>query len=65
MIAANNLPSTTCVLNALINILQWKFDFRKRFSANVEMLKVKNTKMKAFELKATDAQVVMTIMANV
>jgi hypothetical protein len=65
MIAATNLPATTSVLNALINILQWKFDFRKRFSANIEMLKVKNNKMKVFGLKATEAQVVMTIMANV
>ena len=55
----------TSVLDALVEILQWQFDFRKRISANVEVLKVKNTKVKAFGLEATTAQFVLTIMAGV
>ena len=65
MIAAADLPATNSVLDALVEILQWQFDFRKKVSANVEVLKAKNTKVKAFRLKATTAQLVLTIMANV
>ena len=65
MIAAADRPATTSVLDALVEILQWQFDFRKRISANVEVLKAKNTKVKAFGLEATTAQLVLTIMANV
>jgi hypothetical protein len=65
MSTATNQPATTSVLNALINIPPSKFGFLKRFSPNVEMFKVKNTNMMASGLKATEAQVVMAIMANV
>ena len=55
MIAAADHPATTSILDALIKILQWQFDFPKWISANVEVLKVKNTKVKGFGLKATEA----------
>ena len=55
----------TSVLDALVEILQWQFDFRKRISTNAEVLKAKNTKVKAFGLKATTTQLVLAIMANV
>ena len=37
----------------------------KHISANVEILKAKNTKVKVFGLTATEAQLVLTIMATV
>ena len=40
-------------------------NFLKRVTANVKVLKAKNTKVKAFRLEATDSQMVLTIMANV
>ena len=65
MIAAADRPATASVHGALDTILQWQFDFCKRISANVEVLKAKNTKVKAFGLEAKTAQLVLTMMANV
>ena len=41
-----------------------KFEFWKCFSPIVDMLKVKNTKMKAFGRNATEAELVVTIMES-
>ena len=39
IIAAADRPATTSVLDALVKILQWQFDFRKQISANIKVLK--------------------------
>ena len=65
MIVVTAHPATTTILDALVKLLQLQFDFRKRVSTNVELLQVKNTKVKAFGLEATEAQIVLTVMANV
>ena len=65
MIAAADRPATTTILDALVELLQLQFDFRKRVSANVELLRAKNTEVKAFGLEATKSQLVLTVMANV
>ena len=65
MIAVAARPATTTILDALVKLLQLQFDFRKRVSANVELLRAKNTKVKSFGLEATEAQIVLTVMANV
>ena len=65
MIETVDRPATTSVLDALVKILQWQFDFRKQISANVEVLKTKHTKVKVFGLKATEAQLILTVVVNV
>ena len=39
LIPAADQPATSSVLDTLVEILQWQFNFRKRISANVEVLK--------------------------
>ena len=53
MIAAADHLSTTSVLDTLIEILQLQFDFRKCICVNIEVLRAKNTNVKAHRLEAT------------
>ena len=53
MIAAADHPATTSILDALIKILQWQFDFCKQVSTNVKVPKANNTKVKVFGREAT------------
>ena len=60
MIAATNWPTTTNVLDTLIEILYLQFNCQKRIRAKVKVLRAKNTKVKMFGPKATEAQLVLT-----
>jgi hypothetical protein len=58
-------PGASEILDQLVDSITFQFDFRKKCTANVELLRSKAAKMVAYGIKLTDPIFAIVIIANV
>lgn len=64
-IAAADRPATKTVLDKVIEVIAFRFDFRKKISVNVEQLRVKAAKLEAYGITIDEPQLALCILSNV
>eukprot|EP00804_Cyclotella_cryptica_P030326 CCRYP_011862-RA/>CCRYP_011862-RA protein AED:0.33 eAED:0.33 QI:0/0/0/1/0.66/0.75/4/0/887 len=58
-------PNSSDVLAQLLHVIQFKFDFRKKVSANMELLRAKAGRMTAYGITVDDSQLALVLLANI
>ena len=58
-------PNTADVLTQLLAIIQFTFDFRKKVSANMELLRSKAGRLQSYGIKLDDTQLAIVLLANI
>lgn len=58
-------PNSTDVLSQLLQVIQFEFDFRKKVSANMELLRAKAGRMTAYGITVDDSQLALVLLANI
>ena len=64
-ISGEDRPATTDVLDQLIKVLSFPFDFKKKVSANVETLRDKAAKIAIFGVAISEPHFSLIILANI
>ena len=64
-IAGADRPATVDVLGQLLEINNFAFDFRKKASANIELLRAKSAWMATYGIKVTEPTIRPTILTNI
>ena len=58
-------PNSSDVLAQLLHVIQFEFDFRKKVSANMELLRAKAGRMTAYGITVDDSQLALVLLANI
>ena len=64
-LAGADRPGSANILNQLVEAITFPFDFRKKCSANVELLRSKAAKVSAFGLSISEPIITIIIIANI
>ena len=64
-IAATDRPATKTVLDKVIEVIAFRFDFRKKMSVSLEQLRVKAAKLEAYGITIDEPQLALCILSNV
>ena len=64
-ISGADRPKTTDVLDQLLEVLSFAFNFQRKCITNVEELRAKAAKMATFGVVVSEAQLALTILANI
>ena len=64
-IAGADRQTTADVLDQLLKIINFAFDFRKKASANVELLRAKAARIATYGIEVTEPTIGLTILANI
>ena len=64
VISGTNRPATIDVLEQLVKVLSFHFDFKKKVHANVELLQSKATRMETYGVNADGTHITLTILAK-
>eukprot|EP00804_Cyclotella_cryptica_P021145 CCRYP_001466-RA/>CCRYP_001466-RA protein AED:0.26 eAED:0.26 QI:0/0/0/1/0/0.25/4/0/985 len=58
-------PNSTDVLAQLLHVIQFKFNFHKKVSANMELLHAKAGRMTAYGITVDNSQLALILLANI
>ncbi len=64
-IDGDNQPSTTNVLEQLLEVINHTFDFQKKVSVNMELMQLKATRMATYAITISIPQLTLTLIANI
>ena len=65
VISGADRPATINILEQLIEILSFQFDFQKKVYANVELLRSKPASMETYGVNMDDTQIALTTLTNI
>ncbi len=60
-----DLPSTTDVLEQLLEVINHTFDFRKKVSVNMELMQSNAARMATYGIAISIPQLTLTLIANI
>ncbi len=58
-------PSTTNVLEQLLEVINHTFDFQKKVSVNMELMQSNATRMAPYRIPISIPQLTLTLIANI